>query len=249
MPASERVVPLSLAAAAIASLVIPGLSDSPRAMCFVTAVLCATAYAIYQRPLMPGQRRTVVEVAQIKFIHWERGKEDRPGASLETTEVYEQALRAFHEKKYDQAARLYGQAFHVGQGYWPAKINQGFSYQAMGDLDEAMRVYDDVVSECPEPRFRRQALGNAGDILMARAQAAAQMPAKNALMAHAYEKYVAAHECEETFVSLYNLWQASLATGRDTKARELLSKLERCPEYAQLPDDQKRYPKRSEDSK
>jgi hypothetical protein len=92
-----------------------------------------------------------------------------------------------------------------------------------------------VIERCPVPRFRRQALGNSGEILLILAESATSPQDQEALRHQGYERSAAAVAVEETFVSLYNLWQAASQLGKSEECADLLGRMKRYPEFEQLP--------------
>ena len=240
----DKVIPLSLVVTAIIVAFIPNLCETPKTVMFCVALFGAITSALLLRRSRAGQSSTQwkVKINEISFSHYERSREDRPPVSEEVTELYDEALEKQHSGNFADAARLFRRAFEVGEQYWPAKINESFCYGAMGQLERALAEYDDVLVQCTAGRFRRQALGNSGNILMEMAKATESKKQKRSFALTAYERFAAARAVEEAFVSMFNLWQAAAIIGKKDEAEGLLIKLKEDPKYWELPEEQREPP-------
>ena len=233
MKKSRLIFPIILLVAGIGSLAI--LGEPYGFVSFAAALMCATISYLYTgRRSAESATGFKVSLKEITFIHYERSRADRPKTTDEVTNIFDQANQKMRNKEYPEAATLFSRAFHLGNQYWAAKVNEGFCFQAIGDFDQALAIYSQIERECPTPKFRRQALGNSGEILFAMAGAVTSREQKESLTNEGYGKYEAAHAAEETFVSLYNLWQAASITKRAEQEADLLAQLQTHPEFQQL---------------
>lgn len=241
MASVDRVLPAALVVAGFGALFVPGVDGGAKTFLFAVCAVCATGLVVMQRRPDSGEAHTEfkVSVKEIAFVHTERPKTDRPPASDPVMQTFDRAKVLAAEGRFADAAALYSKAFQEGGEYWAAKVNEAYCYQVQGNLERALKTYSIVEAACPVPRFRRQALGNSGEIYRAMAFASDDENGRRSLGLRAYEKYVAAVAAEETFVSLYNLWQASHALGKSAEGDLLLQKLRQSPEFEALPPEQR----------
>lgn len=238
MTTRDLIFPGILILAGIISLIL--IEQPYNSVCFALAVICSTIVYFY------GKSRSSeiatefkVSLKEISFIHYERSREDRPDTTEKVTKVFDLARQEMKNQNYADAASHFSQAFSLGNQYWAAKVNEGFCYQAAGNFEKALSIYGQIDKKCPTARFRRQALGNSGEVLFAMASATNDTKQARSLMARGYQKYSAAYQAEETFVSLYNLWQAATMAAQHEQAAQLLAKLQTHSEFEQLADEHK----------
>jgi tetratricopeptide (TPR) repeat protein len=230
---SESAFPFLLALFAGLLLLVPGIAGEYKFWGFLVGVVLASVTFIVFRfkPNTDPFIDIVVERKNISFPFELLPKDVRPKTDAVTTEIFEQGVEEYKSGSYASAAKLYASAFDKGGSFWPAKVNEGSCYQLLGKFERALQTYDQVVRDCADPKFVRQALGNGGEILVNLARAAAPGVKRDALLEKGYERHLRAHQTEETFNSVFNLWESSILTGRSSEADSLLEKLRSMPEY------------------
>lgn len=230
------VIPIVLVSAGVLALLAPAVDSSSRVVAFCVAMLVAGVYGIVTRNDAPRSTLTGFKVSlkEISFVHHELPSELREGTTPEVETLYREAKDHFHKGRFSEAADLYSKAFSRGGGYWPAKVNEGMAFQADGNLERALDIYAQISLSCEIPKYRAQALGNSGNILMTLAELASDPQSASRHRAEAYEKFIAANATDTTVVSLYNVVDACRELKKISEERHYRALLEAHPDFARL---------------